>query len=340
LKNKASREEDSLPGVSIIVTTFNSESTIDECLRSILELDYPEHLLEVIMIDGGSTDSTTERAKAYPVKLVYSQLNPPAAYNLVLKTVENEIIGLIDSDAKVEKGWLRKLVKHLDDPKAAGASGTVETWNKDKLVPRAIGYELSYRYQRLPNTVERVATMNLLLKKKVTLEIGDFDEALPTQYDTDIGARIADAGYRIAFDSEAICYHFHRPTLRTFFKQQYKYGQNTWKLYFKHPRLAKGDKITDWWMNIQPILYGVAAILLLISVVTNFHLIPSLIFLSLVIITTLHYIVSAARISYIFHDPSAMYLIVIYFIRAFAWTLGGATSLIHTALTGGEERKS
>jgi len=340
LRNKASREEDSLPGVSIIVPTFNSESTIDECLRSILELDYPKQLLEVIMIDGGSTDATTERAKAYPVKLISSQLNPPAAYNLVLKTAEKEIIGLIDSDAKVEKGWLRKLVKHLDDPKVAGASGTVETWNKNKLVPRAIGYELSYRYRRLPNTVERVATMNLLLKKKVTLEIGGFDEALPTQYDTDIGARIANAGYRIAFDSEAICYHFHRPTLRTFFKQQYKYGQNTWKLYFKHPRLAKGDKITDWWMNIQPILYGVAAILLLISIVTNFHLIPSLIFLALVLVTTLHYIFSAARISIIFHDPSAMYLIIIYFTRAVAWTLGGAASLIHTALTGGEEKKS
>ena len=340
MKNKAAREEDSLPGVSIIVPTFNSESTIDECLRSILELDYPKQLLEVIMIDGGSTDATTERAKAYPVKLISSQLNPPAAYNLVLKTAEKEIIGLIDSDAKVEKGWLRKLVKHLNDPKVAGASGTVETWNKDKLVPRAIGYELSSRYRRLPNTVERVATMNLLLKKKVTMEIGGFDEALPTQYDTDIGARIANAGYRIAFDSEAICYHFHRPTLRTFFKQQYKYGQNTWKLYFKHPRLAKGDKITDWWMNIQPILYGVAAILLLISIVTNFHLIPSLIFLALVLVTTLHYIFSAARISIIFHDPSAMYLIIIYFTRAVAWTLGGAASLIHTALTGGEEKKS
>ncbi len=340
LQNKASKEEDSLPGVSIIVPTLNSESTIDECLRSILELDYPKQSIELIMIDGGSTDATTERAKAYPIKLIYSQLNPPEAYNLVLKDIENPIIGLIDSDAKVEKSWLRKLVKHLDDPKVAGASGTVETWNKDKLVPRVIGYELSYRYRRLPNTVERVATMNLLLKKKVTLEIGGFDEALPTQYDTDIGARLAKAGYRIAFDPEAICYHFHRPTLRKFFKQQYKYGQNTWKLYFKHPKLAGGDKITDWWMNIQPILYAVAAILLLISIVTHFHLIPSLIFLALLSITTLQYTFSAAKISSIFQDPSAMYLIVIYFTRAIAWTIGGATSLIHTVLTGGEEKKS
>jgi cellulose synthase/poly-beta-1,6-N-acetylglucosamine synthase-like glycosyltransferase len=339
VKNQAVRRNDSLPGVSIIVPTLNSGSTIDECLRSVLELDYPKELLEVIVIDGGSTDDTMEVAKGHPVKVVYSQLNPPEAYNMVMKDIEFPIIGLVDSDAKVEKQWLMKLVKLLDDPKVAGASGTVDTWNKDKLVPRVIGYELISRYRRLPDTVERVATMNLLLKKEIVEEIGGFDETLPTQYDTDIGARLAQAGYRIAFDAEAMCYHFHRPTLKTFFKQQYKYGQNTWKLYLKHPKLARGDKITDWWMNAQPIIYAVAFVLLLISIVTGFHLIPSLAFLALVTLTILHYIVSAARIAVSFSDASAMYLIVIYFTRAIAWTVGGATSLIQTTVTGGEDKQ-
>ena len=334
MNNKPNEEKELLPGVSIIVTTFNSELTIGECLCSILDLDYPKNLLEVIVIDGGSTDATTEYVKKFPVKVIYSQLNPPAAYNLVLKDVKNEVIGLIDSDAKVEKKWLKKLIKYLNDPKVAGASGTVETWNKNKLVPKVIGYELNYRYSRLPNVIERVATMNLLLKTNFVYEIGGFDESLPTQYDTDIGARLAKAGYKIAFNPTAICYHFHRPTLFAFFKQQYKYGQNTWKLYFKHPKLAKGDKITDSWMNIQPIIYGVSALFLLISVATNFNLIPSLIFSLIVVITLLQYAISAARISYIFRDLSAMYLIIIYFTRAIAWTLGGIISVIQTAITG------
>ena len=339
MNNKPNEEKELLPGVSIIVTTFNSELTIGECLCSILDLDYPKNLLEVIVIDGGSTDATTEYVKKFPVKVIYSQLNPPAAYNLVLKDVKNEVIGLIDSDAKVEKKWLKKLIKYLNDPKVAGASGTVETWNKNKLVPKVIGYELNYRYSRLPNVIERVATMNLLLKTNFVYEIGGFDESLPTQYDTDIGARLAQAEYRIAFDAEAMCYHFHRPTLKTFFNQQYKYGQNTWKLYLKHPKLAKGDKITDWWMNAQPILYAVAFVLLLISIVTGFHLIPSLAFLAIVTVTVLHYVVSAARISVSFSDASAMYLVIIYFTRAIAWTVGGATSLIQTLLTGGEGKQ-
>jgi len=337
LKNKATNKNFH-PGVSIIVTTFNSAQTLDECLQSILKLDYPKELLEVIVVDGGSTDDTIKIAKNHPVKLVYSRLNPAAAYNLVLRDTKHEIIGLIDSDAKVEKNWLQKLVKPLTGPKIAGASGTVKTWNKDKLVPRVIGYELNYRYQKLPKSVERVATMNLLLKKDIVKKIGGFDENLPTQYDTDIGARLTKEGYIIAFNSEAICYHFHRPTLIGFFKQQYKYGQNTWKLYFKHPKLAKGDKITDGWMNVQPILYGIGGILFLVSLVTGFHWIPSFVLLAIVSVTLLQYFVSTTKISIIYKDWSAMYLVIIYFVRALGWTLGAITSLIQTAITGREEK--
>jgi len=330
-----------LPKISVIVATLNAESTIDECLLSILELDYPKQLLEVIVIDGGSKDSTIEHIKKHSVKLISNQLNTPAAYNSALKAINNEIVGFIDADAKVERQWLKKLVKHLVSSEVAGASGNIETWNKNKLIPRCIGYELTYRYGQLPREVGRIATMNFIIKKKVIDEVGGFDEALPTQYDTDLGTRVVRAGYKIIFDANTFCYHFHRTTLSAFFKQQFKYGENTWKLYFKHPRLAEGDEITNWWMNIQPILYAVAAILLIGSVIANLNQVGLVIFLGLALLIMLQYTFSAARISLILHDSSAMFLIVIYLTRSVAWTLGGTTSFFGNVFSlGGGSKKN
>ena len=132
MENEATEGKAQLPNVSIIVATLNSESTIDECLDSILELDYPKQLLEVIVVDGGSKDSTIERVKAHSVKTIFTQLNTPAGYNSALKMVKSEIVGFIDSDAKVVKQWLKKLVTHLSNPKVAGASGTIATWNSNR----------------------------------------------------------------------------------------------------------------------------------------------------------------------------------------------------------------
>jgi cellulose synthase/poly-beta-1,6-N-acetylglucosamine synthase-like glycosyltransferase len=323
------------------VATHNSEATVDECLHSILELDYPKQSFEVIVIDGGSNDLTVERVKAHPVKFISHHFNAPKSYNYVLKSVKNEIVGFIDSDAKVESQWLKKLIKHLDNPRVAGAGGNIETWNKNSLIPRCVGYELTYRYRRLPQEVLKVATMNFIVRKKVIDEVGGFNESLPTQYDTDLGARIVRSGYKLIFDSNVTCYHFHRTTLSTFFKQQFKYGQNTWKVYFRYPNLVEGDQITDWWMNIQPVLYVVASISLVVSLIANFNQVGLWIFLSLAFLITLQYTFSAARISLIFHDLSAMFLIVLYFTRAVAWTLGGTTSFVGSAFTRrGDEKKN
>jgi glycosyltransferase involved in cell wall biosynthesis len=110
-------ENKSLPKVTVIVATLNNEKTISECLKSIFELDYPNEFLEVIVMDGCSKDSTVKIAQSYPTKVISEPLNAPAAYNYVMKIVSNDILGFIDSDAKVEKEWLKKLIKHLDNPR-------------------------------------------------------------------------------------------------------------------------------------------------------------------------------------------------------------------------------
>jgi len=313
--------------VTVIVAALNSEQTIDECLKAILALDYPKDLLEVIVVDGGSKDATVKIAEKHPVKVVSTPLNAPAAYNYALKIAGNDILGFIDADAKVEREWLNKLIPHLDDPQVAGVSGGIETWNPENAWARSIGYEIKNRYARLGKYVGRVATMNLLLKRNVLEEAGGFDENLSSQYDTDLGFRITNKGYKIVYEPNAKCYHFNRTTVRAYFRQQLQYGKNTVKLYFKHANLAKGDEITDFTMNIQPLLILAVLVLFVLGipdVLRLFWYIAG----GLLLVIFVYFLFSAVKTAVKFKDKTAMRLVVLYFVRSFAWFAGAVITSV------------
>lgn len=315
------------PKVSIIIAALNSEQTIGECLKSIFELDYPKDLLEVIVVDGGSRDATVKIAEKSPAKVVSTPLNAPAAYNYAMKNINNEVLGFIDADAKVEKEWLSKLVDHLSDPQVAGVSGTIETWNAENPWARSIGYDLKNRYARVGKYVGRVATMNLLLKKSVIEAAGGFDENLPSQYDTDLGFRISAKGYRIAYEPSAKCYHFNRSTVRAYFRQQLQYGKNTVKLYFKHAKLARGDEITDFAMNVQPILLLAVVVFAVLGI---FEILRFLWYVAggFLLVLFVYYLFSAVKVAVKFKDKTALRLFVLYFVRAFAWFTGAVITSV------------
>lgn len=326
------------PKVTLIVTTFNNEETIDNCLKSIFNLNYPKDLLEIFLIDACSKDSTVDIAKKYPIKLISKCFNAPEAYNFAIKNIKTKIIGFIDSDAKLDPNWLKILVKYLSDPQVAGISGSIETWNKENKWARSIGYDLENRYDRIKKPVIRIATMNLLMKKKIIEEVGGFDENLPSQYDTDIGFRISEKGYQILLNSEAKCYHFNRANLKSYFLQQLQYGKNTLKLYFKHNKLIRGDDITDFGMNIQPLLLFSAIILLFFGLI---DVLRSLWFISAGIFCFLffYYLISSIILLKKFKDLATLLLIILYPVRLIAWCTGATITSINYLLGKNRDAK-
>jgi len=326
---------DSLPKVSVIISSMNNESTIEECLQALLAQNYPSGHVEIILVDGGSKDRTVELAGKYPVKICQTTLNCPAAYNFAQKIALYPILGFVDSDAKVEADWLKKLVPRMDEPDVGGVSGSIDTWNSNNPWARSIGYELKSRYRRIGKYTKRIATMNLLLKKSVIDEVGGWAEDMPSQYDTEFGYRLTAKGYKIAYEPSSVCYHFNRPTLQKFYRQQLQYGKNTLRLYFKHGALAKGDEITDVGMNIQPIWLLAAITSFLLGIVPHLHFLwylTGVLFLAMFV----YYVCSAAKIAVEFKDKSAMRLILLYYVRSIAWFNG---AIITTVITIGGKRE-
>ncbi len=110
-----------LPLVSIIIVNFNGHLLLDACLSSLLELDYPQKKLEVILVDNNSSDDSVPFVKKhFPwVKLVQNTENQGfsggniAGYN----EAKGKYIILLNSDVTVDKNWLAALVEEAKDPK-------------------------------------------------------------------------------------------------------------------------------------------------------------------------------------------------------------------------------
>jgi glycosyltransferase involved in cell wall biosynthesis len=100
--------------ISVIMAAYNSERTITQSLESVREQDYPQEKIEIIIADGGSTDSTLKLVKKYKVKVVKipkhlqgAEYNKGTAVNLA----KNDILLMLDSDNILpHKKWLKKMV--------------------------------------------------------------------------------------------------------------------------------------------------------------------------------------------------------------------------------------
>ena len=102
------------PFVSVVVTVYNAEQTIAQCLESIMKLEYSKDKLEIIVVDDGSTDNSLDIVKEYSVKLVQKGHGGyPSAMNTGIKSARGSIIVIIDSDIIVSKDWLVKVLEEF-----------------------------------------------------------------------------------------------------------------------------------------------------------------------------------------------------------------------------------
>src|SRR3990170_9688 len=111
----------SKPSISIITPTYNSAKTLTSCLESIKDQDYRGEI-EIIIADGGSTDSTLVIAQKYTDKIYPNPLKTGEAGKAAgVKHAKNEIIALIDSDNILPSGdWLSRMTEPFHDREIAG----------------------------------------------------------------------------------------------------------------------------------------------------------------------------------------------------------------------------
>jgi glycosyltransferase involved in cell wall biosynthesis len=102
--------------VSVIIPTKNEAQVIHECLSSVFNQSLKP--MEVIIVDGKSTDNTLKEAQQFPVKII-TETEPtslPNARNLGIMAAKGDIILIMDADIILEKNCVRNAVNYFEDP--------------------------------------------------------------------------------------------------------------------------------------------------------------------------------------------------------------------------------
>jgi len=132
-----------LKTISIVIPTFNSASTLRQCLESVFMQNYPRDNVEVIVVDGGSTDKTLDIAREFEVRILYNSLRTGEAGKSVgLMAAKGELVAFIDSDNVIpNSNWLKMMVApfEIEDDDVMGAEPFAFTYRtRDPLITRYV----------------------------------------------------------------------------------------------------------------------------------------------------------------------------------------------------------
>lgn len=108
------------PAVSVVVAAYNEQRWIAACLHSLVVQTHPRY--EVIVVDDGSKDATTEIAERFPVKVMRTRhRGAGAARNAAIPVAAGDVLVFLDADDVYAEDFLEQLVAPLADP---GVKGT------------------------------------------------------------------------------------------------------------------------------------------------------------------------------------------------------------------------
>jgi len=118
--------------VSIIIPTYNRRNFLQKAVDSVFAQDYP--FFELIIVDDGSEDNTSELLDNYDSKIVYikqENKGPAAARNRGIEAAQHELIAFLDSDDRFAENKLERQIRAMQEEPTYLISHTQEIWYRN-----------------------------------------------------------------------------------------------------------------------------------------------------------------------------------------------------------------
>lgn len=217
------------PKISVLVCTYNGSKTLEECLRGIGKLKYPDY--ETIVVSDGSTDRTHQIAQKFEgVRLIVLERNGGLsnARNVAARAAQGEIVAYIDDDAYPDPYWLHYLAHSFRTTGHAGIGGPNipppgACWIADCVANSPGG---PTHVLLSDTTAEHIPGCNMAFRRDALLNVGGFDPTFVIAGDdVDLCWRLQAAGFTLGFSPAALVWHHRRNSARAYLRQQRNYGR-------------------------------------------------------------------------------------------------------------------
>lgn len=256
---------------SIIVPSKNEETVIRRCLNGILNIDYPREKIQIIVVDGNSTDKTpqicAEFEQKYPQTFkvisepIGGQPGKPAALNFAMTYATNDIVAVFDVDSLPEQDVLRKTTAYFNsDPNLVALQGKTNSINeRSNALTRVISQEEKAWYQMLLSGREKLKLFIPLngscqfVKRPILEQLHGWDENSLTE-DVELALRLIEQGHHVKYAPD-VCSGQETPTqLNALIKQRTRWYRGYMETALKYGRLM--DNINKTTLDAEISLAG------------------------------------------------------------------------------------
>ena len=225
--------------VSIIIPCRNEAKWIETCLESIAANDFPKDQLEVLVLDGMSTDGTQSIVEAFTASHGWVRLleNPrrtaPAALNIGIAAARGRVIMRMDAHNEYPTDYISKLVHWLEKSGADNVGGLwITRPSSDTAMAKAIAFGCSHpfgvgnaRYRTgVTEPCEADTVPFGCYRRDVFDRVGMFDEELVRNQDIEFNLRVRGAGGSILLVPDVKSYYHARTSLRLLWRTHSQNG--------------------------------------------------------------------------------------------------------------------
>ncbi|MFV9502944.1 MAG: mycofactocin biosynthesis glycosyltransferase MftF [Oscillochloridaceae bacterium umkhey_bin13] len=231
------------PRVSVVVPAHGRHQQTRACIESLLALDYPGELSEIIVVDDASQPPLATVLADLPVQLVRHEQSqgPSAARNVGIALARGAVVAFTDNDCLVQPDWLRKLIPYLGDPRIGFVGGRVVGPPEGGPIMAFEAVRSSLDMGAEPGAVgigERIPYMpscNLLVRRSLLVQLDGFQATMPIGEDVDLIWRGRVLGAQAQYAPEGVVVHYHRSRLGAFLRRRAFYARSEVDLLRRHP---------------------------------------------------------------------------------------------------------